>query len=58
LLSPKEQLKGHPCQIGFGKVKIIVISPLILIAKKNQPIEGRDPLNPFKIKTSLFHNLK
>jgi hypothetical protein len=35
----------------FGKVKVIVISPLNLIAKKNQPIEGRDPFNPFRIKT-------
>jgi hypothetical protein len=35
----------------FGKVKIIVISPLILIAKQNQPIEGRDPFNPSRIKT-------
>jgi hypothetical protein len=35
----------------FGKVKIIVISTLILIAKENQPIEGRNPFNPFRIKT-------
>jgi hypothetical protein len=27
-------------------VKIIVISPLILIAKSYQPIEGRDPFKP------------